>query len=213
MSPMRPTGAPYINPPDIISSPSKRSNVNSGRYERRSSQISSTPLLTPAETASTDDASITNRKLGDEVPARLVDQASSSQSSPHNSSRNSESEPGSMVVPFVTNISNAEVFSCSLLPLWPVFQDPRTLSASDVCEIQGVAATLAAAGLFDDAFDLCYAEHKYWQVCTSNIWTDEILYPLLATPIDSSAQCMVTVAINCARNSRPRRRGEMAYQA
>ncbi|EXJ71498.1 uncharacterized protein A1O5_05306 [Cladophialophora psammophila CBS 110553] len=212
MPPPRPTGAPYINPHDIISSPSERSNVNSACYERRSSQISSTPPLTLAETASTDDASITNRKLSEEVPTRLVDQASSSQSTPPNSSRDFESEPGSTATPFVTPISIVKVIDSSLLRLWPAFDDPRTLSASDVCEIQGVAATLAAAGLFDDAFDLFYVEYKYWQACISNISTDEI-YPLLATSVDNSTRCMVTAAINCARNSRPGRRGEMAYQA
>jgi hypothetical protein len=208
--PMRWISAPYINPHDVISSPSERQNVNSGRYERRSSQISSTPPLTLTETASTDDASITHRKLSEEVSARLVGQASSSQSSPYNNSRNTESEPGSTASPFVAYISIAKVISCSLLPLWPAFEDPRALSASEVCEIQGVAATLAAAGLFDDAFDLFHVEYEYWKACTSNIPTDDIC-PLLATSMDNSARRMVTAAINCARNSRPGCRGDIAY--
>ncbi|OAL32759.1 hypothetical protein AYO22_00233 [Fonsecaea multimorphosa] len=188
MSPLQRTSSPYMNSHDIISSPSGRTSVGSGRLERQSSQISSTPPLTLAETASTDDASITDRKLSEEASSLLVDRASPSQG------------------------SHYKVISpSSLLALWPAFEGPLSLSASEVREIQGVAATLAAGRLFDDAFDLFFVEYKYWQACTSKLSADEI-YPLSATSIHSSVRCMVTAAINCARNSSPGARAEIAYE-
>ena len=203
MYPRRRTSAPDINPHDITPSQSERQSVNSGCYRRRSSQISSTPPLTLAETPSTDDASMTHRKLSEEVPLHFIGQALSSGTSPYNNSRSSESEPGSTATPFVTDISIPKVISCSLLPLWPDFEDPWTLLVSEVFEVQGVATTLAAAGLFDDAFDLFYIEYKYWQACSE--------YAQLARSMDNSTRRMVTAAINCARNARLGRREYIAH--
>ncbi|OAP63312.1 hypothetical protein AYL99_02539 [Fonsecaea erecta] len=215
MSPTRTMGAPYLSQhdmQDISSSPPETSSINSVQHDGQSSRVSSTPPLTLAETASTDNSSAINTRLSEEVPPHSKDQAPSSPQMSYNHSWDPEFELWLRATSPLAALSMDKVISCSLLPIWPAFRDPAALSVSEVWEIQGVATTLAAAGLFDEASDLFYVEYIYWQTCTSNLSPDKI-YPPGATSIDSSVRSMVTAAINCARNYKPGRKGNIAHHA
>lgn len=199
------TAAPQISSSNRFSSPIGCQHVHGGECEGRSSQISPTPPLTPAETTSTDDASAINVKPSEMTPNYPARQHLSSDTNSHLASCGSESKPGSTRTIVVVQVPFINMISCPLLSLWPAYESPWTLSASEICDIHGVAASLAAAGLFDDAFDLFYVEYRYWQARMDDVPYEE-MRPRLSDSIHSSARSMITAAINCARSFVPGRR-------
>lgn len=188
---------------------------------REASPISLTPPLTLAETSSMDDDSL---NAGDSELESAFQPAGRLQRPNLVSSDCASNRLPDLTKTLMSRVGSGLIddveISCELLALWPGFRHPQTLKESQIHEIRGAATSLAAAGVFDDAFDLSYVEYMYWRACERGHHNCDRVWPCnrRCRTSDSNVsrhepiRYMVTATVNCARTCRTGRRQEIAQQ-
>lgn len=194
-------GDAHVGTNAIIPSLSMAQNMQSKSLETQSSRSSHTPLITPKGTASKHPPFLPNTIPTEDFLVHFIDDSLRSLSRSGGILHNPQSERSAIAKYMISMVSHSEMPISSLLSQWPGFENPPTLLASQVDEIQGVAAILAAVGLFDDAFDLFFVEYKYWEAHKPDTSDGSV---------DENVRRMVTAAINCIRNSRHGKRRNIA---